>query len=117
MIEYLHRADGVEATQLKGFFEVWPRSPTPETHLRILRAADEVVLARPAETGPIVGFATAISMVCCPPTFLFSRLCPSSGVRASVASSCDASWNVWMGCTWSISSANPTSCPSTRPWE
>ena len=61
MIEYLHSADGVEAPQLKGFFEGWPRSPTPETHLRILRAADEVVLARPAETGPIVEFVTAIS--------------------------------------------------------
>jgi ribosomal protein S18 acetylase RimI-like enzyme len=61
MIEYVDHADGVEPSQLEGFFEGWPDSPTPDTHVRILRGSDYVVLARRSETGRVVGFVTAIS--------------------------------------------------------
>ena len=38
-----------------------PEPPSAETHLRLLRQSDHVVLATDAETGRVVGFVTAIS--------------------------------------------------------
>ena len=52
--------DGVEAADLSGFFEGWPDPPTDDERLEILRAADEVVIARDPG-GRVVGFATAIT--------------------------------------------------------
>jgi ribosomal protein S18 acetylase RimI-like enzyme len=60
MITYSHSLDGVTAQQVRGgFFEGWPNPPTPETHLRVLRAASHVVLA--IDEDAVVGFITALS--------------------------------------------------------
>ena len=59
MIEYVTGADGVEPEHLRGFFVGWPKPPSPERHLEILRGSSHVVLAR--DTERVVGFVTAIS--------------------------------------------------------
>jgi ribosomal protein S18 acetylase RimI-like enzyme len=61
MIEYAHSTENIAADQLHGFFIGWPNPPTPETHLRLLRNSDAVVLAVDTETGQVVGFITAIT--------------------------------------------------------
>jgi len=62
MVQYRHSAEGIQPTQLRGFFEGWPTPPTPETHLRILEGSDVVVLAITDTPAPrVVGFATAIT--------------------------------------------------------
>jgi ribosomal protein S18 acetylase RimI-like enzyme len=59
VIEYVTDAAEVEAAQLRGFFVGWPKPPSPERHLEILRGSSHVVLARDGER--VVGFVTAIS--------------------------------------------------------
>ena len=60
MPSYTTCLNGVTAEHLRGgFFEGWPNPPTPETHLRVLRAASHVVLAWDGEQA--VGFITALS--------------------------------------------------------
>jgi len=60
MIHYTDTCAGVQPERLSGFFEGWPNPPTPETHLRILQASSQLVLAvEPPDH--VVGFATAIS--------------------------------------------------------
>ena len=61
MIQYLYTADDLQADQLRGFFVGWPNAPSPETHLRLLRNSDEIVLARDSESRAIVGFVTAVT--------------------------------------------------------
>lgn len=64
MIWYSSSADEVTADDLIGFFVGWPSPPAPETHLRLLRGSDAVVLARdgePGHDGRVVGFITAIT--------------------------------------------------------
>ncbi len=46
---------------LKGFFVDWPNPPSPETHLKLLKNSDEIVLAIDAGKKTVVGFITAIS--------------------------------------------------------
>jgi ribosomal protein S18 acetylase RimI-like enzyme len=46
---------------LQGFFVGWPNPPRPETHLRILDAADHIVVAIDDQSGKVVGFINAIS--------------------------------------------------------
>lgn len=64
MIWYDDAATDVSAADLTGFFVGWPNPPSPETHLRLLRGSDVVVLARdgePGRGGRVVGFITAIT--------------------------------------------------------
>ena len=61
MIAYTDSLDGISSDRLGGFFEGWPNPPSAETHLRILRGSDEVVLAIDKGSGDVVGFATAIT--------------------------------------------------------
>lgn len=61
MIEYSHSTGDITADQLHGFFVGWSNPPTPETHLRLLRNSDAVVLAVDTATGQVVGFITAIT--------------------------------------------------------
>ena len=61
MIHYTDSLDGIETRQLEGFFVGWPHPPSPETHLRLLRGSDYVVLAIVEETGQVVGFVTALT--------------------------------------------------------
>lgn len=59
MIEYTSELETVTAADLDGFFAGWPKQPSPDRHLELLRASDHVVLAR--EGAKVVGFVTAIS--------------------------------------------------------
>ncbi len=61
MIYYTGSLDGIETRHLSGFFVGWPHPPSPETHLRLLRGSDHVVLAILLETDQVVGFVTALS--------------------------------------------------------
>jgi len=62
MVRYHHSAEGIQPTQLHGFFEGWPNPPRRETHLRILEASDDIVLALTDTPAPhVIGFATAIT--------------------------------------------------------
>ncbi|KKW17145.1 MAG: GCN5-related N-acetyltransferase [Candidatus Magasanikbacteria bacterium GW2011_GWA2_50_22] len=46
---------------LQGFFVDWPNPPATETHLRLLKNSDMVVLAIDTKTRLVIGFITAIS--------------------------------------------------------
>jgi ribosomal protein S18 acetylase RimI-like enzyme len=59
VIEYRTDLAGVGPGDLDGFFVDWPKPPSPERHLEILRGSSHVVLARDGER--VVGFVTAIS--------------------------------------------------------
>ncbi|MHC4081382.1 MAG: GNAT family N-acetyltransferase [Planctomycetota bacterium] len=61
MIRYTDQIAGIRPEQLAGFFEGWPDRPTPDTHLKILAASNDVVLAIDDQSGAVVGFITAIS--------------------------------------------------------
>lgn len=59
MITWRTDAHDLRPAQLEGgFFEGWPAPPTPETHLRLLRGSQAVVLA--LEGDEVVGFVTAV---------------------------------------------------------
>ena len=60
-IAYTDSAGAVSPTQLTGFCVGWPNPPSPETHLRLLRESDQVVLAWDEEKERVVGFITAIT--------------------------------------------------------
>ena len=59
-ITYQDTADGIESDNLNGFFVGWPNPPSPETHLRILKGSDYVVVAVSSEE-KVIGFISAIS--------------------------------------------------------
>ena len=59
-IRYSSSAEGIDASELAGFFVGWPRPPDERQRLRVLQAADEVVIARDCD-GTLVGFVTAIT--------------------------------------------------------
>jgi ribosomal protein S18 acetylase RimI-like enzyme len=61
MIDYVFTAKGITPEQLRGFFVGWPNPPSPETHMRLLKNSDEIVLAVDQETKLVVGFITAIT--------------------------------------------------------
>lgn len=48
-ITYQDTTDGIKSDNLNGFFVGWPNPPSPETHLRILKGSDYVVLAVSSE--------------------------------------------------------------------
>lgn len=61
-ISYSDSLDGIGPEQLQGgFFEGWPKPPSPITHLRLLRGSYRVQLAIEERTGSVVGFLNAIS--------------------------------------------------------
>lgn len=60
-IRYQTSLDGIEASNLGGFFVGWPHPPTPETHLRVLAGSDVIVLAIDSECNRVAGFITAIT--------------------------------------------------------
>ena len=61
MINYTDTAAGITPDRLEGFFVGWPKAPSPETHLQLLKNSHQVVVALDSETGRVVGFITAIS--------------------------------------------------------
>ena len=58
-VEYSDLLEGIEPSQLEGFFVGWPNPPSPERHLELLRGSAAVVLARDGEQ--VVGFVNAVS--------------------------------------------------------
>jgi ribosomal protein S18 acetylase RimI-like enzyme len=60
-IVYTSELDRLAPAQLEGFFVGWPRRPSSERHLELLRGASHAVLAREGPGGRVVGFVTAIS--------------------------------------------------------
>ena len=58
---YKISTDGISADMLQGFFVDWPNPPNPETHLKLLKNSDKVILATDEKTNQVVGFITAIS--------------------------------------------------------
>lgn len=60
-IQYVDSIEGIRAQHLEGFFQGWLDPPSPQTHLRLLKSSDTVVLAVDAESGHVVGFITAIT--------------------------------------------------------
>lgn len=61
MVTYVDSLDGITPDRLQGFFVGWPSRPSPETHLKLLRNSDMVMLAIDDESGRVVGFITAIT--------------------------------------------------------
>jgi ribosomal protein S18 acetylase RimI-like enzyme len=61
MIRYTTSLKGIAAEMLAGFFVGWPKPPSAETHLEILRQSSHIVLAEDDQAGRVVGFVTAIS--------------------------------------------------------
>ena len=60
-VVYTTDVTGLSPSDLRGFFVDWPSPPSAERHLEILRGSDRVILARDGESGPVIGFITAIS--------------------------------------------------------
>lgn len=60
-IRYVENAAGIAPEQLEGFFVGWPNPPAPMTHLRLLHASDQIVLALDETTNAVVGYITALS--------------------------------------------------------
>jgi len=62
VIRYTTSLDGIDDTDLAGFWVGWPNPPSPEMHRRILHGSEEVILAWDDDThgGRVVGFITAI---------------------------------------------------------
>lgn len=61
MIRYQLTLDGIEPSDLTGFFHGWPDVPTPDAHLRLLQRSAHVVLAIDDERHRVVGFVNALS--------------------------------------------------------
>ena len=61
MIEYVDDLSDVRAGDVGGFFVGWPRAPSAERFLELLRGSHAVVLARDSESRRVVGFVSAIS--------------------------------------------------------
>jgi ribosomal protein S18 acetylase RimI-like enzyme len=61
MIRYTRSTRGISADKLKGFFEGWPKKPSPQTHLELLESSDEVIVALDEESGDVAGFITAVT--------------------------------------------------------
>lgn len=58
-MEYRTTIDGIEASQLEGFFEGWQTHPAPEGLLKILAGSSERIVA--VDAGRVVGFITALT--------------------------------------------------------
>ena len=60
-VTYQSTVDGIESSQLTGFFVGWPSHPTPAKHLDILQASHGVELAIDTSSGQVVGFINVVS--------------------------------------------------------
>jgi len=58
---YKNSLDGISSDMLNGFFVDWPNPPNPQTHLKLLKHSNKVVIALDDNTNQVVGFITAIS--------------------------------------------------------
>ena len=60
-IRYLDSVENVTPEMLLGFFDGWPKKPTLEAHLQILRNSTYVVIAFDEMENRVVGFVNAVS--------------------------------------------------------
>lgn len=61
MIEYRDSSDCITTDMLGGFFVGWKKPHDPETHLKILRSSDVVLLAVDPDVPRVVGFVVAVT--------------------------------------------------------
>ena len=61
MINYIDSLETISPQMLSGFFEGWPKKPSPSRHYEILSNSAEIVLAVDFENRRVVGFINAIS--------------------------------------------------------
>jgi GNAT superfamily N-acetyltransferase len=61
VIRYTEDMAAVDENQLQGFFVGWPRSPSAQQHLGVLRGSFRSVVAVDDPTGRVVGFVNMIS--------------------------------------------------------
>lgn len=61
VIEYRESTKGISVEMLCGFFEGWPKPPSPQTHLKILKQSAFVILAIDNDSNKVVGFINALS--------------------------------------------------------
>ena len=61
MIIYKDTIENITPEQLQGFFVGWPKPPSPETHLNILKQNSYMVIAINNKTGNVIGFINVIS--------------------------------------------------------
>jgi hypothetical protein len=101
-IRYMSSLDGIEPNQLRGFFAGWPNPPSPETHLRILRGSQHLVLAVDDTSGRVVGFVTALTDGVCRPTCPCLKSFPSTEGTALARSLCVGCSNNSASCIWWI---------------
>ena len=60
-LSFITSLEGIDESQLQGFFVGWPSAPTPENHLKLLKNSSHVVLAIDTESKKVIGFITAIT--------------------------------------------------------
>ena len=60
-IYYTSSLEEITKDQLHGFFVGWPDSPSPQTHLQILKNSTHIHLAINDTTNQVVGFINVIS--------------------------------------------------------
>jgi len=61
MILYTDLTKGIVTEMLNGFFEDWTKPHSKESHLKILKNSNHIVLAVDDEANRVVGFITAIT--------------------------------------------------------
>ncbi|MGE8203118.1 GNAT family N-acetyltransferase [Heyndrickxia sp. NPDC080065] len=62
MIEFKSDVKNITQEMLDGgFFEGWPKHPSPSVHLEILKSSFRAIVAIDVKTNKVVGFITAIS--------------------------------------------------------
>ena len=61
MIRYTTSLDGITADMLSGFFVGWPKPPSQDKHLQILKNSSFVVLAVDDQANKVIGFINANS--------------------------------------------------------
>ncbi|WP_188455961.1 GNAT family N-acetyltransferase [Virgibacillus oceani] len=60
-MKYKNTVEGIESSQLQGFFAGWPNPPSPEIHLQLLKQSTKRIIAIEESSNQVVGFITAIS--------------------------------------------------------
>jgi GNAT superfamily N-acetyltransferase len=61
LVQYHSDLSLISASDLTGFFAGWANSPSPETHLRLLQASTNFVVAVEPGQSQVVGYITALS--------------------------------------------------------
>jgi len=60
-LSFITSLEGVDESQLQGFFVGWPTTPALNKHLSLLKNSSHFVLAVDTESKKVIGFVTAIT--------------------------------------------------------